>query len=296
MILGLIAVGISLGAFYATLALGLWVIFAVTRTFHIAHAGVMLASSYALYAGVVLWGWPLGLGLLASLVVAVTLGAAIELWIYRRVRERGASGLSLFVVSFALVTLISSLVGVLFGEESHGIVKTDLPVVLVVAQTQVTIFDLANVIVAVAAGIGVYLFTKHHPVGRALRAVQNNEALAAYFGIDVNRIFVASFVLGSALLTPAVASLALANGVNLDLAFYPVLVAFTAVIAGGVESQAGSMAAGFAIGLLQSAALLWVSASWQPLITFGLLSVVLILRPRGLRAAVQTSMQRPQRH
>jgi len=279
--------GVSVGALYALLALSFWVIFAVTRTFHLAHVIVLTYAAYTLYWVLGPASLPLWLAVPAAGGVAVALGVAIEAWVYQPIRRRGGSQLILFVASSALLIIGQAVLALVFEEYGHGIEQDVPPPVLQTAQAVVTRYDVLNVLFAVTASVVVWALLRHHRWGHALRAVQGNAELAGYFGLDVARIFRISFGLGSLLLLPPVVVMALRTGVHPELGFTPVLVAIVAVITGGTESQAGAMLAGFLLGCLENVALLWVGAHWQPMITFLVLFVVLLWRPRGLRAAVE---------
>lgn len=279
--------GLSLGALYATLALGFWVIFAVTRTFHLAHVTVLNVSAYALYA-VMSSGHSAWLGVAAAAGTAMALGVVIETFVYQPIRRSGGEHLLLFVAASAVLIIGQAALALGFAEDARGIEK-DVPPPLFRASTFViTRYDGLNVVSAIALGVLVWLLLDRIPWGRSMRAVQNNAELAGYFGIRVARVYRMSFALGSLLLVPVVFTLAVRNGVSPQLGFTPVLIAIISVIAGGTENQFGAMLAAFFFGLLQNLVLLWVNAEWQEMFVFALLFVMLLLRPSGLQAAVRT--------
>ena len=275
-----------MGALYAALALSFWVIFAVTRTFHLAHVVVLTYAAYALYWVAGPAGLPLPVAVGASAALAAALGLAIEAGVYQPIRRRGGSQLTLFVASSAVLIVGQAVLALLFEEYGHA-VSPDVPPPLIQAgDVVVTRYDGLNVAFALAGSVLVWAFLRGHRWGQAMRAVQGNAELARYFGFDVPAIFRITFAVGSLLLVPPVLVIALRNGVHPELGFGPVLVAIVAVITGGTESQGGAMLAGFLLGVLENVALLWVGAHWQPMITFFVLFAVLLWRPRGLRAAV----------
>lgn len=280
--------GVALGALYATLALSFWVIFAVTRTFHLAHVTVLNVSAYVLYwtfaeAGVGLW-----LAVPAALAAAIALGVVIETGVYQPIRRSGGDQLLLFVAASAVLIIGQAALALAFKEDARGL-EQDVPPPLFRGEDMVvTRYDGLIVAFAIVLGVLVWLAMSRLTWGRSMRAVQNNAELAQNFGIPVARVYRLSFALGSALLIPAVVVMALRNGVSPDLGFNPVLIAIIAVIAGGTESQLGAMLAGLMLGLLENIVLLWVSAQWQTIVTFAVLALILVARPSGLRAAVQT--------
>jgi branched-chain amino acid transport system permease protein len=280
--------GISQGALYALLALSFWVIFAVTRTFHLAHVAVLNVAAYALYWVFVDLDQHLWIAIVASFAVAISLGVLIESAIYAPIRRHGGDQLLLFLAASAILTISQAVLALLFQENARGL-ETSVPAPLYRgADVTITRYDGLIVLFAVGGGLLVWLLMSRSRWGRSMRAVQGNPELAGYFGIPVARVYRIAFAVGSALLVPAVIVMGLRTGVNPDLGFTPVLIAIIAVIAGGTERQSGAMLAAFLLGLLENVVLLWISAQWQTIVTFAVLALMLVARPSGLRAAVQT--------
>lgn len=282
----IVANGVSLGALYGLLALSFWVIFAVTRTFHLAHILVLNFAAYTVYTVFVLLGWPLWTAISAAAAVAILTAVAVETWIYQPIRRRGGEGLVIFVASTAVLLIGQAALALLFQESSRGVIRDVPPPVLRAAGMVVSRFDALNIIAAVLGAIVIWALMQRSSLGQSMRAVQENPQLARYFGFNVARIYRLSFALGSLVLVAPATLLAMRNGVNPDLGFTPVLIAIIAVIAGGTESQFGAMAAGFLLGVLQNISLVWLAAEWQTVVTFSALFVILLIRPTGLRAAV----------
>jgi branched-chain amino acid transport system permease protein len=280
--------GVAQGALYSLLALSFWVIFAVTRTFHLAHVAVLNVTAYVLYWTYVERGTGLLVAILAALVAAIVLGVLIETAIYDKIRRSGGDQLLLFVAASAVLTISQAALALIFQENARGL-EQDVPSPLYRgAGITVTRYDGLIVVFVTVLGLAVWWLMARTRWGRSMRAVQGNPELAGYFGIPVRRVYQLSFAIGSALLVPAVVVMALRSGVNPDLGFTPVLIAIIAVIAGGTERQSGAMLAAFGLGMLENIILLWTSAQWQTIVTFAVLALILVARPSGLRAAVQT--------
>ena len=269
------------------LALSFWVIFAVTRTFHLAHVAVLNSAAYTVFAVMVLLEWPLVAAIPMAAVTAVLLGVLTERFVYQPIRRHGAEGLVLFVSSVAVLLVAQAVLALLFGEASRGVTRTVPAAVLRTESMAIGLFDVLNVTLALILGGVIALVMRRSRWGQSMRAVQENSELARFFGFDVPRIFRWSFAIGSLLVVAPATLLALRNGVNPNLGFTPVLIAIIAVIAGGTDSQLGAMLAGFLLGLLQNIPLLWLQAEWQTVVTFSALFVILLIRPSGLRAAVE---------
>lgn len=277
-----------MGAAYAVLALSFWVIFAVTRTFHLAHVVVLNVSAYTLYWVLVEQDLGLAPAIFAAAVVAIVLGVLIETFVYQPIRRNGGDQLVIFVAATAVMAIGQAVLALVFQENARGLEESVPPPLMTIGEVVITRYDGLNVLFAIVCGLLVWFTMNRLRWGRAMRAVQGNPELAGYFGIPVQKVYRLAFAIGSVLLIPVVVTLALRSGVSPELGFNPVLIAIIAVIAGGTESQFGAMITAFLIGLIQNLVLLELSAHWQPIITYGILFLLLLARPSGLKAAVQT--------
>lgn len=286
--------GLTLGAVYALVALGYSMVYGVLRMLNFAHGDVFMVGAFlgwgmlelltpALNRG--LAGW-LALG--AMLVVAMlgcgVLGVAIEAVAYRPLRRAhpiapllSAIGVSFFVQN-AMLLLVSANHRALHVER---LIPTDIA--LSVADVRVSAARLLTLGAALALMIGLHLLVHHSSLGRSLRAVAADREAAAMMGVDVDRAIAAAFFLSSAL--------AGAAGVLVGLIFTRVyhlmgltmgLKGFTAAVAGGIGSMPGSMLGGMLLGMAESLAAGLISPTFANLIAFGLLVLVLLIRPTGL--------------
>ena len=274
--------GISVGSIYALLAVSLWIIFAPTRTFHLSHAIVYTTSGYALYLLHVKMDLHFLISMLGAMVWAGLLGALIEYAVYSPMRRRGATGLTLFVGSAAILTMGTALIGLFFGEEPKGLNAN----ARVVMQSPVVVLDrdLYAVGLVLLVGIGFPLVLKKTRWGQILRASMDNPRLAKCLNINVDQIYLACFVVGSAILVLPLTLKVTAGGVGPEIGLGPTLTCFVAVIVGGLGSVNGAIIAGLLLGIFENVMLLWMSASWLDVIVFAILFIVLIFFPQGLRA------------
>jgi branched-chain amino acid transport system permease protein len=285
--LQIIVNGISVGAVYAMFAVGFWVIYSVTRTFHFAHITVLTYTAYAYYSALSLFRLPVVAAVLVAAATAVVLGVLIERVVYQPIRAGNGSDMTVFIASFAVVIIGKAVLALFFGEESHGVTGAAPGPFINEGGIAITIYDIEAVSLCalmVAALVVLLTFTRR---GHLLRAVQGNPSLAPFFGISVERVYLLSFALGSLLLVPALMVLVSRNGVSPDLGTTPVLVAMIAVIVGGTQSLLGGVLAGIGLGLAENLTLIWLPAQWQSAVVFAVLLLVMLVRPRGLRAAAQ---------
>jgi branched-chain amino acid transport system permease protein len=223
------------------------------------------------------------------------LGVGIERFAYRRLRNapRIAPLITALGVSFFLENAALLLLGAQYQSYntyswhegslwSHGF---NLPTGVHVALTQIIV-----VVGAIVLMIGLTLFTQRTQLGKAMRATSFDREAAAMMGIDVDRVIVATFFIGSALAGAA----GVFNGLVYQqvwpyMGFQAGLFAFTAAVVGGIGNLPGAVLGGLVIGLAEAYATGFISSTFQQAIVFAVLIAVMILRPSGLlgRAAVQ---------
>jgi branched-chain amino acid transport system permease protein len=291
--------GLTLGSVYALIALGYSMVYGILKLLNFAHGEVYMVGAFIGYGVLTMLGGaaapvlpvPLLLVLmfLAAMAGCGLLGVAIERFAYRPLRDApriapliSALGVSFFLQSSALLLftarfrsydtprLISFETGVHAGPLHISLVR-----ILVIAT-------------ALALMGALSLLVDRTRLGRAMRATAVDREAAAMMGVDVDRIIVATFFIGSAL--------AGAGGVMFGLVFSNVyhlmgfsagLKGFTAAVVGGIGSVPGAMLGGLLIGLGEAFAAGYISSTFQDLIVFLILIAVMLLRPRGLLGAVQ---------
>jgi branched-chain amino acid transport system permease protein len=286
--------GLTLGSVYALLALGYSIVYGILQLLNFAHGEVYMMGSFAGYFVLTGLGGPaspavpvplvLVLMFLAGALTAGLLGVGIERFAYRPLRDAPriaplitALGMSFFLQSTALL---------LFGADVRSMDTSEL----IAPSTGIHVgplnISLVRILVIASAGllmIALMLFVGRTKLGKAMRAVAYDREAAEMMGVDVNRTIVAAFFIGSILAGVA--------GVMVGLVFDRVwhlmgftagLKAFTAAVVGGIGSIPGAMLGGLLIGLAEAFSAAYISSTFQNLIVFGLLIVVMLVRPSGL--------------
>ena len=293
--------GVTLGSVYALVALGFSMVYGILKLLNLAHGDVLMVGAFI---GWGVLGWLGGaqdptvavwlvilLMVLAAMVGGGFLGVAIERFAYRPLRRapRIAPLISALGVSF----FIQNSVLLLFGANFRSYDSFDLVDVGVGVEWGplhlwvMRIFVIAS---AVAMMAGLWLLVTRSKLGKAMRATAFDREAAAMMGIDVDRVIVKTFFIGSAL--------AGAAGVLVGLVFFQInhfmgfnygLKGFTAAVVGGIGSIPGAMLGGLLIGLAEAFITGYVSSTFQDVFVFSILIVLLLVRPSGLlgRAEIQ---------
>lgn len=283
--------GVAQGSRIALVAGGFSLIYGVTKTLHLAHGAVITICAYTIW-----WlsgeaGFPLVLALLAAAVVAAALGMGHEALLYRRLRQRSSSGFIVVVAALGSGIVLQNVVGMMFGFGTKDIRGATIGAAsegVRFGGVVVPLTDIITVGVSITLFLALGLFLTRTRTGKKIRAVQDNPALSRVVGIGTPRVYSITFALGSLVSMPAAFFLGINSGLSTTIGFEAMLLAFVVAFAGGIGSLLGTLLAAFGIGIVQSLSLLVVDSRWQATVTFGLLLLLVTLRPQGLlgKAAV----------
>jgi branched-chain amino acid transport system permease protein len=272
--------GVLTGLVYGLMALGLSVIFGVTRIVNFAHGEMM---TIAMYIAVVLFS-ALKLDPLVMMVpiaaVLFALGYAMQAGLINPFVNRPEH--SQFMLLVAVAIIMVNVLLILFGPDARNV------------QTSYSLdsFQFGNLIIdaaklysgaaAIVAALALLAFFRLSHTGQAIRACADNHTGALVIGLNVKRLYALTFGLGSACVGAAGAMLVLIIDVTPSLGPGYTLLAFVIVITGGLGSMPGALLGGILIGLTEAMAGLFFTPSAKSMFSFGLLVLVLLFRPQGL--------------
>ena len=276
----LVLAGIASGSTYALLALGLVIIFRSTDTmnFAIGHIGVLALYCAAMALS---YGAPLMAALVGAVILGGVLGIAAEWLVIRPVANRKNFAFVALVITIGLSFLIQAVIGAIWGH-----VAIQIPV-LIAGTVRISGFALAwNKIMStglalVAMGL-VALFFDRTALGISMRAAAEDHFAARVVGLNPRFVARLAWFLGCALATMAMFFLAAEQSLTASLPDSPLFRVFAGVFLGGLSSMPGAVLGGFAIGVLDNLAAAYVSPNFRDTIVFGVIFLVLFLRPAGL--------------
>jgi branched-chain amino acid transport system permease protein len=287
--------GLSLGAMYALLALGFTIVYGILELINFSHFNVFMIGSFVAMGvlslfgldgqSVLLHGAPLVGVLLVTLVVTMSacglLGVLIERLALRPLR--GVQGPMAMITTIGVSYVLSNVVMLTLGANTQNFPDPIPPVVFHIGTAQIAVFQIVIWVLSTLLMGGLYFFVQRSKLGKAMRATAQDPDAALMMGVDVNRVIMTAFFLGSALAGAAGFIFGLYyNFTNFGIGFTSGLRAFTAAVLGGIGNIPGAMLGGIIIGLIEAMAGQYVGAKWADVIIFSLLVLVLIARPAGL--------------
>jgi branched-chain amino acid transport system permease protein len=276
--------GLFLGSIYALFALGYTLVFGVLDILNLAHQAVFMICAYAALVLVVHLHMPIFAALPVAVLAGGLLGMVVDRVAFRPLRGRSDSNIAGLISSIALATILEAAVLQVFGPDVERFPFGTVPTrSLKVGGAVVSELQIVIIAIALAMLLGLTWLLRRTRLGRRIRAVAESPRAARVLGIDVDRIISASFFVSSALGAAAGVLFGLAfNNVAPDMGRSVELKGLAVIVLGGMGSMPGAALAGLALGLLEVFTVAWIGSSYRDAVAFGVLFLVLVLRPRGL--------------
>ncbi len=271
--------GFNLGIMYALIAVGLTLIFGVMRIIQYAHGEMYMLGAFVLYYCTVAFGLPYWLGVVISFFVIFTLGAVLQVTLFRRIQ--GTNILNSLALSLGLVFIISSSGQIMFGTTVKGIPSVVNGGVLL-GGVYFSYERILITIVATAIMLALWLFLKKTKMGMAIRAVSEDPDTAALQGIRTKRIHWVSFGLGSGLAAVSGCLMGTLLSIIPSMGFIATIKAFMIVIMGGLGSIPGALIGGLLLGMIDSVVTTTIAADVAIIASFVVIFLILVFKPTGL--------------
>jgi branched-chain amino acid transport system permease protein len=280
--LQLAATGLVVGSLYVLCALGWGLIYGTTLHFHVAHGAVFTLAAYYAYAAQKFLGLPLAIAVIGAIAAAALSGMLIDLLIYQPLERRGAIRTTLFIASLGLLTLIENVLAIIFTPDPLRMDVGWLADPVQLGPVFLTRLHLVSVATAILGFLALMTFLKYSLWGHAIRAVSSSPEMARTVGIDLKRVHLLTYAVGSAISAPAGILLAMDVGVEPYRGTAFVLLASVAVIMGGIGSIPGALLGALFLALLENLGVWKIPSEWQSSISFGVFLIFIVVRPRGL--------------
>lgn len=273
--------GLNQGAIYALIALGYTMVYGIAKMLNFAHGDVIMVGAYTLFVTMGTLGLPAYLGVILSIVFCAVLGVVLEKIAYKPLR--GSSPLAVLITAIGVSYFLQSLALLIFGSQQQKVESVvNLPSIYLgaVELSGESIVTLGTTILIM---IALTLFIKKTKTGRAMLAVSEDRGAAQLMGINVNRTISITFAIGSGLAAVAGALFVSSYGfVGPYTGSLPGIKAFVAAVLGGIGSIPGAMLGGILLGIIESFSKAYISTQLSDAIVFGVLILVLLVRPSGL--------------
>ena len=275
--------GLTTGAVYALVALGLTLIYGVLHIINFAHGAALRMALYGVYFLKQFLGLDPYLALLPMVAVMFVGGYALQ----RGIINRASHGKdeNILLVTLGLSIVLENIALLAFKSDTRTIDTPYTLATVAIGPAMIAVPKLVAFAGALVTSAVLLWIVRGTDLGRAIRAVAREKHGARLVGIDVDHVYAMSFGIGLACLGAAACFLLPAYYVNPQVGNGFVLVAFTIVVLGGMGSFAGALVGGLLIGVVESLGGLWFGESLGQIGIFLLFIAVLLFRPQGLFGA-----------
>ena len=292
-LLQLIVNGLVSGSIYALGAAGISLVFGPLRIVNFAQGDYLTFGAYAAVLIDLHWHGDMISATVFAVAATAVLAAALDAVLWRPMRRRGAKTMSLFITSIGLAFMLRASILFIGGSEERSY-RVNVFQSYDVGGIRVSEPQLISIAVSITAIAAVAVMLARTSFGRAVRGIADSVELASIAGVDVDRMVIAIWILVGMLAgLCGVLSGLVQSSFDPNMGFTLLLPLFAAVIIGGVGSPYGALLGGLALGEVQEVST-WsgffggVNPVWKPAIAFGVLVVVLLVRPQGLLGRART--------
>ncbi len=275
--------GISLGSVYAIIALGYTMVYGIAKMLNFAHGDVIMVGAYISFCTTSYLHLPAWVSIVFAVAVCTALGVVIEALAYKPLRQAGS--LAVLITAIGVSYFLQNAAQLIWTSNTKVFTSVvGLPSLkLFDGQLTITGEAIVTVLVCLLIMAGLTAFTNGTKMGKAMRACSEDKAAAQLMGINVNATISMTFAIGSAL--AAIAGVLLCSSYNTLIptaGAMPGIKAFTAAVFGGIGSIPGALLGGLLLGVIEIFASGYLSSELSLAIVFGVLIVVLLVKPSGL--------------
>ncbi len=281
--------GLTLGSIYGLIAIGYTMVYGIVGMINFAHGDIFMVGAFValivfLILGALFYSVPVVVALLIMMIVSMIL-VGIYNWVIEKVAYRplrGSFRLAPLITAIGMSIALSNFVQVTQGPRNKPIP----PMISEVYSVYGVSISLKQIVIVLVTAVLLVVFSyivKHTSLGRAQRACEQDQKMAALLGIDVDRTISITFIIGAALAGVAGTLFLMYYGVVVfSDGFVPGVKAFTAAVLGGIGSIPGAVVGGLLIGFIESMWSAYFSIDYKDVAAFSILAIVLIFLPSGI--------------
>jgi branched-chain amino acid transport system permease protein len=272
--------GVLLGGLYALMALGLALVWGVLNIVNLSHGALIMLGAYTSYFLFTVWHIDPFVTLPITAVVLFIVGYAIERGILNFV-IRGPM-FNTLLITFGIEVFLTYLAQLWFSADFRAINPTYAGANFAIAGITIPTVQVLVFAIALGLTIAMWLFLLHTRIGRGIRASAQNLVAARLYGVDPKRIYALTFGLGAALAGVTGGLYGTVSQINPYIGGPLTAKSFAIAIIGGLDNPLGVIVGGLVLGIVESLTALYFGSTYRDVASFGVLLLVLILRPSGL--------------
>ena len=278
--------GILMGSIYGLTALGLTMIFGVLKVINFAHGSLIMVSMYVAYWAIIFTGVHPYIALIIVVPVMYFFGYYLQDIIIKpifKAEKDVREPITVIIVTTGVWYILDNLTLLIFGPQYRSIQNNPLRgKMMEIGDMLISVPKLWGFVTAVITAIAIYWFLQKTRTGRAIRATSLDREAASLMGINQFKIYNIAFGIGTAIVGISAVTLVPFYNIFPSVGVLFDIKGFIIVVLGGLGSIGGAILGGIIIGLIESIAPMFMTATWAEAIVYGLFLVVLFVKPSGL--------------
>lgn len=272
--------GMLLGGLYALMALGLALVWGVLNIVNLAHGALIMLGAYACYYLFSDFGWDPFAALPVAMFALFCLGYLIQRYLLNLVIR--APMFNTLLITFGLEVVITYLAQIAFSADFRTINPSYAGANFALLGATVPFVRIMAFGVALTLTVALWLLLDYTRVGRAIRATAQNLVAARLYGVDPGRLYALTFGIGAALAGAAGCLYGVVSQINPYIGSALTAKSFAIAVIGGLQKSLYVIVGGLFLGIAEALAALYIGPTYTDVISFGILVLVLIVRPTGL--------------
>ena len=276
--------GLTLGSVYAVIAIGYTLVFGVLNIVNMAHGGIIMMGAYIGLLLVTVAGWDLFPALIGAMVGGAILGYLLEVLALRPLRGKKVTHLAPLISTIGVSIFLESAALLVFGPQTRAF-PTDFNQLMDFGLFKISEIQIISMGTAIVLMVLLTLLLNKTRIGKAVRTTAENIETASLLGIHTRRIITFTVMLASALGAAAGVLIALSfNAIEPTMGTSMGFKGLAVLIMGGLGNVGGAMASGFILGVAEVFSVAYGASSFRDAVAFGLIILILFIRPQGLFA------------
>lgn len=275
--------GLTLGSAYAVIAIGYTLVFGVLNIVNMAHGGIFMIGAYIGLLLVTEAGMNIFPALAGAMIGGAVLGYALELLALRPLRKHKATHLAPLISTIGVSTFLESVALMVWGPQTRSFPSAFGNELMDMGVFKISGIQIISLGTAVVLMVLLTVMLNRTKVGKAIRATSENAETAGLLGINTGRIITLTVMLASALGAAAGVLIGLSfNAIEPTMGTSMGLKGLAVLIMGGLGNVEGAMAGGFILGIAEVFSVAYGTSSYRDAVAFGLIILILFIRPEGL--------------
>lgn len=273
--------GLRTGSIYALIALGYTMVYGIAKMINFAHGDIIMVGAYTLYIAISLLNLSIPIAILLTVIVCSVTGVAVEKIAYKPLRN--APPLAVLITAIGVSYFLQSVSLLIFKANPIPFNSVINIQSVKLGSLNISGITIVTLVVTTISMIALTLFINKTKAGTAMRAVSEDKGAAQLVGINVNKTISMTFAIGSALAALAgILYICQYQTLKPTMGALPGIKAFVAAVLGGIGSIPGAMLGGIVLGIIESLSKAYISTELSDAIVFGVLVVVLLVKPSGI--------------